>query len=104
MFGAMCPSCHLKPFSMFIHTVKGSDWSKRPVHRDAGSPPPSRLCSHCQPPLAPPTTATMKPLSLISTENFHAVVDLYYSRAHMSPVFGRSPVRGLLPTSPTYHT
>ena len=78
---------------MFIHTVMGFDWSKCPMHCDAGSPPPSRLCSHRQPPLAPPTTATLKPLGLISTENFHAVVNLYYSGAHMSPVFGRSPVR-----------
>ena len=41
------------------------------------------LSSHLLPPLAPPTTATLKALCLISTEDFPAVAGLCYSRANM---------------------
>jgi len=61
MFGAMCLSCHVHPFSMSIHNVRSVDRSERPVHR-----------ASCLQPIAP------------SIEDFLAVLNLYYIRVKIN--------------------
>ena len=52
-----------------VHVVRSIDWSQRPMHRHAGRPLPLNMCGRLLPLL---TIATLKPLCLISIENFPA--------------------------------
>jgi hypothetical protein len=38
MFGIMCHSCLVDPFSKFTHIVRSVDWSECPMHHHADSP------------------------------------------------------------------
>ena len=49
-----------------VHTPKSVDWSERPTHRQAGSPPPLPPCGHLQQPLIHPSLPNLYKLSALS--------------------------------------
>jgi hypothetical protein len=78
----MCRSRHIDSFDMFIHVVRSVDWSQRPMHHHAGRPlPVIKMCGRL---LSLLVTAMLKPLCLISIEDFPAVGKLHYSTANSS--------------------
>jgi hypothetical protein len=68
------------PSTMSIHNVRSVARSQCPVHCYASCPPTHAPMYPPPTTLAPLTTATLKPLCLISVENYPAVVDLHYSK------------------------
>ena len=74
----LCAARATLTLDMFIHVVRSVDWSQRPMHRYDNRPLPLNMYGRLVPLLS---TAKLKPLCLISVENFPAVGKLYYSTA-----------------------
>jgi hypothetical protein len=69
----------MDPMTTFTNIFKSSDWSNGPLRRILPHSNSAMIAG-----LAPPTTATLKPLGYNSTGKYPDVVNLQYSNTQMS--------------------